>query len=321
MMRSAVLLAGFFCASAHDTAGCALNGARAVDDLLDSATYIWASVKRCEKPPPVGHGNTILCSMDVASAIESVNAMMNVILKGVEKCGGLDLHHHKCGLAVGVLTKAFAGLAASSAGITAKCPNKLNGGHGLTFLVQQPGIGSGTSALASAAQQASFAQCLVDVKDLTKNLFKVTKRIITVKENCNGENQRHCAHNALKIVASFAAMGEYLAGAIGRCSAHTVANAKLKEAGQCNAEVMGLVRHLTNLGRASVNLSKYCGADAQRLYQLENGDEVEMQSATGSSVTLALAALLPITAVLAFVGGSRFAKSRADHQSLNTAEI
>merc|ERR1719473_2645935 len=97
-MRSVILLAGLSLASAQAaTADCAINGARAVDDLLDSATYIWASVQRCQKPgaaAPNNHGNQILCAMDVSSAIEAVNVMVNVILKGVEKCG--DLEGKKC---------------------------------------------------------------------------------------------------------------------------------------------------------------------------------------------------------------------------------
>merc|ERR1719158_2102518 len=144
--------------------------------------------------------------MDVASAIEAMNAMVNVVLKGVEECGSLDATDAKCGLSVGVLTKTFAGVAASSSGVTAKCPNALNGNKGLTFLVNDPNVNEGQSALASAAQQASFAQCLVNVKDVTVNLFKATKRLTTVKENCDGEHAKHCAHNSLKIVASFAAM-------------------------------------------------------------------------------------------------------------------
>merc|ERR1719326_1964568 len=175
---------------------CALNGARAVDDLLDSATYIWASVQRCQKPgaaAPNNHGNQILCAMDVSSAIEAVNAMVNVILKGVEKCGDLEGKNAKCGLAVGALTKTFAGVAASSSGVTAKCPNALNGNKGLTFLVNDPNVNEGQSALASAAQQASFAQCIVNVKDLTKSIFKASKRLVTVKQNCAGGNDdKHC---------------------------------------------------------------------------------------------------------------------------------
>merc|ERR1712139_129851 len=172
--------------------------------------------------------------------------------------------------------------------------------------VQQPGINDGTSALASAAKQASFGSCLVDVKDTTKSLFKATKRILTVKENCNGENPRHCAHNALKIVAAFSGMGEYLAGAIGRCSAPIEKNKGLREGAMCGEHAMQLVRHLHNVGRASVDMSKYCEVSAQRLYELENG----IESPASSSVTLFLAALLPISAVLSFVVGSRFARSR-----------
>jgi len=256
-------------------------------------------------------GNPILCSLDVSSAIEATNAMVNVILKAVEKCGGLEGENTKCGLQIGVLTKAFAGLAASSSGVIAKCPGPMNASSAGGYLVQQPGITTGQSALASAAQQASFAQCLVDVKDVTKSLFKATKRIIDVKENCNGENQRHCAHNSLKIVAAFAGMGEYLAGALGRCSPNIAANAKLRANGQCAQEAESLVRHTANTARAGMYMQKYCIEDAQRLYELEDGTEMQSSS---NSVTLALAALLPLTAVFAFVGGKRFARSNSAAQ-------
>merc|ERR1712093_703198 len=154
----------------------------------------------------------------------------------------------------------------------------------------------GTSALNSAAQTASFGQCLVDVKDIVKSLFKATKRILTVKENCDGEHERHCAHNALKIVAAFSGMGEYLAAAVGRCSPANAANKKLREGAGCGEETMKLVRHLHNVGRASIDLNKYCEEGEERLYQLEHGT-IEVQSANGS-VTLLLAALLPLSAVL-----------------------
>merc|ERR1712072_650540 len=241
------------------------------------------------------------------------NAMVNVILKAVEDCDGLEGEEPKCGLAVGVLTKSFAGLSAGSAGIKAKCVDHL------TFLVQKPGVNNGQKALNSAAQAASFGQCLVDVKDTVKSLFKATKRILTVKHNCNGHHERHCAHNALKIVASFSAMGQYLAAAVGRCSPHTAKNAALRDEAQCTEQVMELTRHLHNVGRASIDLNKYCEVGEQRLYQLEHG--VEVQGTTGGSATLALAALLPFTAVLSFVGGFRFAKTRGlSHESLVEVE-
>merc|ERR1711881_640175 len=106
---------------------------------------------------------------------------------------------------------AFAGLSAGSAGIKAKCVDHLD------FLVTKPGVNDGTNALNSAAQTASFGECLVDVKDTVKSLFKTTKRILTIPKNCDGETEP-CAHNGLKLVAALSSMGQYLAGAIGRCS-------------------------------------------------------------------------------------------------------
>jgi len=294
---------------------CALDGARAVDDLLDGATYIWASVKRCNNTAGNTQANTILCTLDVSAAIESVNSMVNVILKAVQKCGHLESESAQCGLAVGVLTRSFAGLAAASSGIAARCPNKhLNNNtvsmptvYGVPVYDQQTALASASGvANADKATPATFAQCLVDIKDLTKSLFKAIKRIMTIQDSCEDGN-RHCAHNTLKLVASIGAMGEYLSSAIGKCQMNVVTQAKLITNSECASEAMHLVRHVSNVGRAGVDLQQNCVADA-RLFQIEHGD-VEPQSS--NSMTLALAAFLPLTAVLSFVGGSRFAKPRS----------
>jgi len=334
MMRKIAFLTAFTAASAQatDKTGCALNGARAVDDMLDSATYIWASVQRCQKPTAANKGNTILCSMDVSAAIEAVNSMVNVVLKGVRECGELEGEHTQCGLSVGVLTKAFAGVAASSAGIVAKCPNKLNGGQALTFLVQGPTINQGNSAQAAAANtvngaigRQSFARCLVDVGDVTTSLFKATKRIIDVKHTCNADQGFDCTRNSLKVVAGFAAMGEYLAGAIGRCSTFPNTPAgkaaeekRLTETG-CADKSLELIRDLDDLSKAGIEMSKHCEEGAQRLYELEKEDR-EGATKNNSFVTFALAALLPTAAVFGFVGGSRFGKTQRNSETFDEAE-
>merc|ERR1719379_1190501 len=110
-----VALAGFYSAEASE-ASCALNGARAVDDMLDSAVYIMASLARCDK---ANGGDDIRCALDISTAIESVNGMVNVILKAVNACGEINTSNKKCGLAVGVLTESWAGLSSASAGIVA----------------------------------------------------------------------------------------------------------------------------------------------------------------------------------------------------------
>jgi len=316
MMRSLVILSTVFLVQADiDVGSCSLDGARAMDDLLDGATYIWASVKRCQKGAT---GDTTLCVLDIASAVESVNSMMNVILKAVKQCGHLDSTSAQCGLAVGGLTRSFAGMSAATAGILAKCPTSLNNNIPKSPLVynlaslstadQQTALASAQSEVNSDAvnKQASFAQCLVDVKDLTTSLFKGIKRIMTLTASCDDSTQ-HCAHNSLKLVASLSSMGQFLSLAVGRCSANTVANKALRTNSECAGESSHLVRHVSNVARAGIDLADKCQSGADRLYEIEHGNA---EAPSSTSMTLGLAASLPLVAVLSFVGGSRFAKAR-----------
>jgi len=304
-MRALVVLAGLFLASGADTATCALNGAEAVDEMLDSAVYIMASMTRCGEK--ASNTNTVACAMDVSAAIESVNGMINVIMKAVGNCGALKDDHYKCGLAVGVLTRSFAGLASASAGIVAKCPigNKIGGGNVNTVAqgMEDAAHYGGDHAEKVAGIPAGMGECIINVKDTMKALFKAIKRIMTLKDNCEDVESAHCEHNTIKVVSSFTALGEYLAGAIGKCDAKTHSNAL------CAQMSLRLVRQVENVGRASVAMTADCDiGGAERLY-LEDAEA--SMPATENKATMALAALLPLTAVVAFVGGSRFAKTRA----------
>merc|ERR1719460_697380 len=228
---------------------CALDGARAVDDMLDAATYIWASTQRCNTTTGNTQSDTTLCTLDISAAIESVNGMVNVILKAVQKCGHLESESAQCGLAVGVLTRSFAGLTAAGSGMAAKCPfgarkPKAPLVFGVPVYDQQTALQSATGVVnADKATPASFGQCLVDIKDLTKSLFKATKRMMTMQDSCADGNE-HCTHNTLKLIASLGAMGEYLSSAIGKCQMDVVTQAKLITNSECTSEVMHLVRHV-----------------------------------------------------------------------------
>lgn len=329
MMRALTVFVGLSLASAHNQGKCALNGARAVDDMMDSAVYIMAAIVRCDSHNGP-NADAIRCSLDIASSVEAVNAMINVILKAVDKCGKLP-DHHKCGLAVGVLTKTFAGLTAASAGIAAKCPNKLNGGHPMFTVGQDLTNVAGSvghtsnwnhgNALPNSGATfvnlqggASFGQCIVNIKSTMKSLFKGIKRVMTVKDSCDGSSAKHCAHNDLKIVAAFVSMGEFLAGAIGKCTpigAHNAYHTKVQA--QCAQYSLKLVQQIHNVGRASIDMAAHCELTAaERLYLEDDDDDDDVTPATGSSsVTLGLAALLPITAVLSFAVGKRLAKARS----------
>jgi len=306
IQRAVLVLAGLCFVSGQDVAECTLGAAGAVDEMLDSAVYIMASLVRCT--PGHNDTNAIACALDVSSAIESVNGMINVIMKSVDNCNALKQDNHKCGMAVGVLTRSFAGLSAASAGIAAKCPNKLNGFKAIDTVggaMENANKYGGDRSFKTAGMQEGFGQCLVNIKDVIKSLALAIKRTMTIGESCEDPNSSHCAHNTIKIVSSFTALGEYLAGAIGKCEANPNADA------ECAQMSLRLVRHTENVGRASVAMAAECNIGAAERLYLEDAEEASITPATSNKATVALAALLPITAVVAFVGGSRFAKSRA----------
>merc|ERR1719453_1159882 len=222
----AVCLALLIGNASADMAYCALDGARAVDDLIDSATYIMASITRCRDVGNVSdkESDSIRCALDISSTIESVNKAVNVILKAVASCGGLQGESPKCGMAVGELTRSMAGLSAASAGIIANCPNSLNNnkpldtwGHSLekTAHMSSHGLTGPSSYNITNYNYGGFSnhfgQCLINVKDTVKNLFKATARILTVTDNCEDIHSPECNKNVAEIVAAFTDMGAYLA--------------------------------------------------------------------------------------------------------------
>merc|ERR1719316_1258095 len=95
--------------------------------------YIFASIDRCSSSGG-DDSNQIRCSLDVASAIESANKMVNIIVKAVDQCGEITTEKPQCGIAIGELTRSMAALSAASSGIVAKCPNELNKGQPLDTL-------------------------------------------------------------------------------------------------------------------------------------------------------------------------------------------
>jgi hypothetical protein len=271
--------------------------------------------------------------------------MVNVILKAVNACGKLKTKNHKCGLAVGVLTEGYAGLAAASSGIVAKCPNKLNNFHPLET-VGQSMANAGASAgaannwghgnaamipgnpnMVNLQGGASLGQCIVNVKNTMKSLFKAIARIMTVKHNCKDPSSRKCAHNDLKIMTGLIGMGEYLSGAVGKCTPYSMENLPQKERAMCSMYSLKLVQQLGVVDRASIAMSKACeitGPERARLYA-EDNEDVQENTSHSNSLTIGLVALLPIASVVGFVGGSRYAKSRtqvreADCESLMEVE-
>jgi len=308
-MRALIVLGGLFLASGDSSSEltCALEGSGAVDELLDSAIYMWAATKRCAET-----GEGVRCEVNIASAVESVNGMVNVIVKALESCGHLKSAKIECGQSVGRLTESIAGLSAASGGVVATCPNKLEPRY----------ISTVRGSLAEADQYGheEFGACMVDVKATMKSLFHAIKRLMTLEEHCEDPHSEKCTHNVLKVVDSFASIGEMIASALNHCIVCKPGDAgceKMREDADCAAQSTRLVDEVNNVARAAVGMDEHCDiSKAERLF-LDDDEDTIATGTGGTSVTLGLVALLPLTAVVAFMGGSRIAKTRGEFKRGN----
>jgi len=273
-MLSALFLGALSVGAAQDQAQCAVDGATAVNDLSNAAMFTWAASKRCGNAAE----SQLKCEIDIASAVQGATNMIATIVGAVANCGSISTASAECAAAVTGLTSAAAGLAAASGGIVDACPNSLN-------LPAGSWKGNG--------QTTNLGWCIIDSKGAMTSLFSASK-YLSQAADCkeNGD----CSDTAVNIISALADMGSNLAASVNDCN--SVKGGGNANAG-CASAGLALVSALTGIAQAGEAMKGACTAGASRLYQ-------NRKVATGSSsLTIALAAFLPIAAVLSFVVGRR----------------
>lgn len=294
-------------ASAHGladeetTGSCLVDSGEAVSDAMDAAMFMWAAIDRCEKA-----GEAIKCSVGILSTVQSVNGMLNVILKALHKCGDFSASDSKCTMAGLKLSKASAGVGASAANVAQHCENST----AQLASNAATAIGGGTHSLLTNGNwaQQDPAQCIVDVKDSLKNLFKAIHPLLSISDKCSRDSL-HCTATSLDVVAALTGFGGYLAGAVGHCSPpSTVAGSVCAEAS------LQLVEDLTKIGQHGVEAHEHCTVAQSRLYN-ERQAKFGQKAGAATSTNLILAAFIPVTAIAGFVGGGRLMRSTDAHQA------
>jgi len=312
-MRSVLLLACVSSASAVNEVQCAYNAAQSIDEIMDAAVFMWAAVERCGKA-----NSQIDCTVDVATTIQSLNGMANVIVKALDDCGGIK--SDTCGAAAGQLTEAIAGLTAAGGGVVDQCSSRSRQND-------HPG--------------GDIIMCVVNVKDTTRSLLQMVQRSIDANKECKGHktgpahghgNVHHlatsllagketaaCGADVASVISALGAMGQYISGSITRCAPQPL-NAQTEVDIDCSKQISAFVRHTSALAAAATRMSYECGQSASRLYELNQQTEDKAATKT-SPVTLALFAFLPLTALVAFAGGNRFAKGREASEQERSVEL
>jgi len=291
-----------------EKATCAVDSGEAVSDATDAAMFVWAASKRCGKV-----GMDVKCEIDASASVKSVNSMINVILKAVNKCDGLHTANKACALKASGLTEHTAALSAAAGMAYQKCPSLFG---------QKP-------AAAAMGAIAAPVMCTVDIKNTAKHLFHVTKLLTKTTQKCEDNTSKDCTVNALDVSGSFAGMGSWLAGAVGHCKRTTaLAGAGAAKADTrvslCAQAATALIEQTLKVAQDGVELSELCGAEpapapapanqavivrevqVPRLFELFGG-----KSGDNTSMNLVLGAFLPVTAIVSFVGGRYYASRGA----------
>jgi len=277
---------------------CLVDSGEAVSDAMDAALFIWAAAKRC------GKANLELkCAIDITAAVKSVNSIVNVLLHTLDKCDALHGAHKACGMQASKLTEQTAGLGQAAEMVAQKCEK---------------------NAVVAPSTGTAAVMCTLSLKNTGKHLFKTISALQKASSACSTGNHEKCSVNILEIVASFAAVGEYVAATVGQCQRASGALASRTKEELCAGAVQGLVHFTAKAAEAGVNLKGACGpkitvgieqAEQPGTVVIEEGTRLYAQDGVKvagiPAANFVLAAFLPVTAIVGFVGGRFYAGRRA----------
>jgi len=289
-----MLLAAGDLAAATDTE-CALDGAKAVDSATDAAIYIWAATKRCGNPKDLTSkthltDSHVKCWMDITSAATAVDNVANIIVAALDKCGVIKVAGNECGLSAAKLVTAVGGFSSSIIGMLGGC--------------KKPGKSENLADI-KLDRDTDLGQCLIDAKDALASIFDAAAILNNLDKNNHGD--KSLEKNALGVISALASLGQFVAAAVSDCS---TAGGKPNKNAECASGTLGAISELHSIAALGESMAATCKSTASRLY-LENGKNTG--AITKNSMSLTLAAFLPVAAVLGFVFGRRFSKARAIH--------
>jgi hypothetical protein len=249
-----------------------------IAELGKSGTFLYSAIERCEDT-----GKGVQCSSDLISTIEYVLSASSFIVKGMEACSDGAEKASKCQMTSLKLASASAGLTAASLEMSASCKAQ-KAGSGKTYPLDDS------------------VPCLGNIAASITSLGSTVAGLVQIKETCK-DDLLNCYASSLDILSTIAGMGGAIYASV---SGSCIQDKALKPYNECVVATVHAAKSLMSVGSAGLTLSEDCHMAPKSLYE-ETGKVLEASPFT--PVNTALAAFFPLTAVVAFIRGTRDAKN------------
>jgi hypothetical protein len=285
-------------AEPNDVAGCIMSNTGAVNQMVNSALFIYVTNRNCKKFDSSDAG---VCVKDLASVVNSVSGIAEFMVKIFKTCGEVKSSNYNCAIAGTKLTGVLSSLTANTAAATVDCP------------VAPPSVGGNTPW-----SYAGASLCNVFIGGATGAIQGAVTSMMAVKAKCGGKHGSGdmCVGGVLDIISAIANLATAIENLASKCS-----HGNVNFANGCESDVAGIIGNLAGLASSSVAIKDSCTADSTRLYGIE--EKLEEPAAFGGAnlMSAMLLVLLPITGLASYYGGSRLSKGRATRRVLVPAEL
>jgi hypothetical protein len=268
---------------------CIMSNTQAVNGMIDSALFIYASTKACTGAP----GETASCVSNLAEVVHSVIGVGEFMIKVFETCGEIKTSNLNCGLAGAHLTGALASVTSSASAAADDCAPP------------------GDSIEATGKYKVSYSSldtCTINVADAMSGLQAAITATMAMKGKCaKADHVGTCVTGVLDMISCVGNLAVFIENVVADCKTdgESVSNA-------CATDIGGILAGLAATASSVGKVRESCTAKSSLLYT-EHSAGMKEPATFGSANILSgmLLVLLPITGLVSYFGGARFTKGSA----------
>jgi len=289
---SCIVLALFSLADgkANDVTGCIMSNTGAVNNLVNSALFIYVTDRNCKN----FEDDTKVCVKDLASVVNSVSGVAEFMIKAFKTCGEIKTSNYDCAIAGTHLSGVLTGLTANTAAATMDCPvvpAKIGGNKKWSY--------------------AGASLCNVFIGGATGALQGAVTSMMAVKAKCGKKHGSGdlCVSGVLDIISAVGNLAVFLENVVTDCSQDD-----MRVINPCSTDVGAILSGLAATASTSITIKDKCTPKStpNHYVKYEETDAPLNPTHNGANLlTGMLVVFLPITGFASYYGGSRLKDRQA----------